>query len=130
MHNAKLQQSILEAADLTEADLSGAELDGADLTRAILVDVDLSRASLNGARIYGISAWNVDLEDVRQEGLIVTPTGEPAVTVDDLEVAQFIYLMLDNRKIRRIIDTITSKVVLILGAFKTGAEGSAGCVAE
>lgn len=115
---AKMQQSILEAADLTGADLSGAELDFADLSRAIVVDADLSGATLNGARIYGISAWNVDLREVRQEGLIVTANSEPMVTVDDLEVAQFIYLMLDNRKIRRVIDTITSKVVLILGAFK------------
>lgn len=118
MHKAKLQRSILEAADLTGADLSGAELDGANLSRAVLVDVDLSRASLTGARIYGIAAWNVRLKGVRQDGLIVTRTSESTVTVDDLEVAQFIYLMLDNRKIRRIIDTITSKVVLILGAFK------------
>src|SRR4029077_6332305 len=32
-------------------------------------------------------------------------------------VAQFIYLMLDNQKVRSVIDTITSKVVLILGRF-------------
>jgi hypothetical protein len=37
--------------------------------------------------------------------------------VDNLEVAQFIYLLLNNQKIRRVIDTITSKVVLILGRF-------------
>jgi hypothetical protein len=32
-------------------------------------------------------------------------------------VAQFIYLIVDNQKIRNVIDTITSKVVLILGRF-------------
>jgi hypothetical protein len=37
--------------------------------------------------------------------------------VDNLEVAQFIYLLLSNAKIRQVIDTITSKVVLILGRF-------------
>jgi len=37
--------------------------------------------------------------------------------VDNLEVAQFIYLLLYNEKIRQVIDTITSKVVLILGRF-------------
>ncbi len=42
---------------------------------------------------------------------------EPIITVDDLEVAQFIYLILNNKKIREVIDTITSKVVLILGRF-------------
>ncbi len=42
---------------------------------------------------------------------------EPEVTVDNLEVAQFIYLLLKNERIRHVIDTITSKVVLILGRF-------------
>lgn len=39
------------------------------------------------------------------------------IQVDNLEVAQFIYLLLNNKKIRSVIDTITSKVVLILGRF-------------
>jgi hypothetical protein len=34
-----------------------------------------------------------------------------------LKVAQFIYLLLNNKEIRDVIDTITSKVVLILGRF-------------
>jgi hypothetical protein len=42
---------------------------------------------------------------------------EPEITVDNLEVAQFIYLLLHNEKIREVIDTITSKAVLILGRF-------------
>jgi len=32
-------------------------------------------------------------------------------------VAQFIYLLLNNEKIRSVIDSITSKVVVILGRF-------------
>jgi hypothetical protein len=39
------------------------------------------------------------------------------VTIDNIEVAQFIYLLLHNQKIRDVIDTITSKAVLILGRF-------------
>jgi hypothetical protein len=42
---------------------------------------------------------------------------QPEITVDNLEVAQFMYLLLNNKKIRDVIDTITSKVVLILGRF-------------
>ncbi len=37
--------------------------------------------------------------------------------MDDLKVAHFIYLLLNNDEIRNVIDTITSKVVLILGRF-------------
>jgi hypothetical protein len=49
--------------------------------------------------------------------LVITPLNEPEITVDDLEVAQFIYLLLNNDRLRKVIDTVTSKVVLILGRF-------------
>ena len=49
--------------------------------------------------------------------MVITPGNEPTVTVDEIEVAQFIYFILNNQKIRNVIDTITSKVVLILGRF-------------
>jgi hypothetical protein len=39
------------------------------------------------------------------------------ITVDNVEVAQFIYLLLHNEKIREVIDTIAKKAVLILGRF-------------
>ena len=83
-----------------------------------MVEANLEEATLTGCSIYGISAWNVKLnERTKQRGLIITPEGEPEVTVDDLEVAQFVYLLLLNEKVRHVIDTITSKVVLILGRF-------------
>ena len=59
-------------------------------------------------------------EGTEQQGLIITPEGEPAVTVDDLEVAQFVYLLLHNEKIRRVIDTVGKKGVLLLGRFTEG----------
>jgi hypothetical protein len=49
--------------------------------------------------------------------LVITPDDEPEITVDNLKVAQFIYLLLNNERIRHVIDPITSKVVLILGRF-------------
>ena len=53
----------------------------------------------------------------QQSGLVITPAGAPEIIVDNLEFAQFIYLLLNNEKIRDVIDTVTSKVVLILGRF-------------
>lgn len=46
---------------------------------------------------------------------MITRSHESVIQVDSLEVAQFIYLLLNNERIRHVIDTITSKVVLILG---------------
>lgn len=44
-----------------------------------------------------------------------TASKEPKITTDNLGVAQFLHPTLHNNKLRRVIDTITSKVVLILG---------------
>jgi hypothetical protein len=100
----------------TRPDLSGAHLREADLSGASLVRTNLENANLNGCRIYGTSAWDIGGVPREQLDLIIT-LYEPIVTVDNLEVAQFIYLLLNNQKIRQVIDTITSKVVVILGRF-------------
>ena len=110
--NPKVVQPDLRGADLREADLRGA-----DLRQVILVEANLEAANLTACRVYGISAWNVKLEGAIQSNLLITPGDEPPIQVDNLEVAQFIYLLLNNEKIRSVIDTITSKVVLILGRF-------------
>ena len=108
---------MLDGAFLSEANFGGADLKGASLCQATLVDTDFTGADLTGSRIFGISAWRLQLERSKQQNLIITPADEPEITVDNIEVAQFIYLMLNNQKIRNVIDTITSKAVLILGRF-------------
>jgi Pentapeptide repeats (8 copies) len=119
-----LRKANLLGADLYAADLYGAVLYRADLSRAKLVGTDFTNADLTGCRIYGISAWDLKLKGTTQKDLIITtadeiimPIKEPEITIDNLEVAQFIYLLLHNEKIRDVVDTITSKVVLILGRF-------------
>jgi hypothetical protein len=52
--------------------------------------------------------------------LIITPEDEPTVTIDDLEVAHFVYLLLHNEKIRHVIDTVGKKGVLLPGRFTKG----------
>jgi len=88
-----------------------------NFTSAQLVETNLTNANLTGCRIYGVSAWNLTLEGAPQKDLIITHKNEPVITVDNLEVAQFIYLLLHNEKIRDVIDTIAKKGVLILGRF-------------
>jgi uncharacterized protein YjbI with pentapeptide repeats len=107
----------LEEADLGMANLSGANLCGVNLRASSVVGTNLTDADLTGCRIYGVSAWNLKLEGTKQRNLVITDLNEPEITVDNVEVAQFVYLMLHNQKIRDVIDTITSKAVLILGRF-------------
>jgi hypothetical protein len=114
---ANLRGADLSGANLYGAALNEANLRGADLDAAQLVNSDLTGADLTGCRVYGVSAWGLKLEGAKQKNLVITQRDEPEITVDNIEVAQFIYLMLHNKKIRDVIDTITSKAVLILGRF-------------
>lgn len=115
---ADMREAILRGADLVRADLSDADLRKADLKWVKLGLTDFSRADLRGCRVYAICAWNVILQDAKQDGLVITDDRETILTVDNLEVAQFIYLLMYNPKIREVIDTISKKVVLILGNFE------------
>src|SRR4051794_34837829 len=143
LSNANLSKADLSRADLNQADLCGANLCGANLNRAYLVRADLAAtdlsradlseatllgarfvgtdltgADLTGCRIFGLSAWRLKIDDhTKQQNLIITPFGEPEITIDNIEVAQFVYLLLHNEKIRDVIDTIGKKAVLILGRF-------------
>ena len=119
---ASLVGAILSSADLSETDLQDADfseavLTNADLSQASLVRTNLDKADLKGCRVYGCSVWDVHGEPAAQHDLLISHKGDGDITTDDIEVAQFIYLMYDNRKIRNVIDSITSKGVLILGRF-------------
>jgi len=130
LFGAKLLETTLSGADLTMANLGDARLLGANLrdanlsggilTRAVLVGTDLTGADLTGCYVYGVSAWSLKLERAKQQNLVITREVEPEITVDNLEVAQFIYLLLHNEKIRDVIDTIGKKGVLLLGRFTEG----------
>jgi predicted transcriptional regulator len=117
LSKADLRGARLRGTNFTQANLKKANLSEADLTRANLVKTNLKDAVLVNCRIYGISAWNVQLEEAVRLNLTITPTNEPAITIDNLKVAQFIYLLLNNEEIREAINTLTMKVVLILGRF-------------
>ena len=118
---ANLTRTSLQWAFLRQCNLTGANLTSTNLQWANLCESDLSGANMTNCLIYGISAWDVRLERTIQSNLIITQTDEEedrsAITIDNLKLAQFIYLLLNNAEIREVIDTITSKVVLILGRF-------------
>lgn len=113
--------------DFTDADLgyctaeetsfAGSRLHGCSLKHMSLVKVDFSRADLRAVQVYGISAWDLKLSRTRQQDIVVGRESDSQITVDNIELAQFIHLLIRNRRIRSVIDTITSKVVLLLGRF-------------
>ncbi len=143
LRGANFHEANLGAAKLHEADLTGAnfcrtdlyetELPDAILTDANLQGTQLAKTNLEGAKlirckVYGMSAWDLKLDRAVQRDLIIRyryrsegesteGSSEDQITVDDLQLAQFIYLLLNNKNIRNVIDTITSKAILILGRF-------------
>lgn len=145
LEEATLKNAILRETNLTKADLSGADLSGADLSGANLLEANLSGTQLPGANleranlakalldrtnltganlthcsVYGASVWNVQLTGATQLNLIITLPNESMVTVDDLEVAQFIYLLLNHQKLRNVLNAVTERGVLLLGRFGGG----------
>lgn len=128
LRGADLSGALLEGADFSGANLAGASLRGAHLrgarlVHANLVGADLRGADLSGCHVYGASVWDAQVDSgdgaarELQRDLVVTPDDQAEVTVDRIEVAQFIYLLLSNPKIRDVIDTVCDKAVLILGRF-------------
>ena len=118
---AEIKKADLIEANLTGANLTDANLNGTILINTVLIRTNFKKADLTDCNIYGVSAWDLKVdENTIQTDLIITDPfriDESIIRVDNLEVAQFIYVLINNEKIREVIDTITSKVVLILGRF-------------
>lgn len=115
---ANLNGSDLSLANLNGADLSEATLHGTNLSHSALVEANLEGSSLVKCNIYGLSAWNIKINtNTKQHDLVISRKDEPKITIDHIEIAHFISLLLGAKKIRSTIDTISLKFVLILGLF-------------
>ncbi len=118
LRRAKLHHVNLRGANLHRANLAGASLVDCDLRRAVLVDANIEDAEIRDCNVYGVAAWGLKRsEQTSQRNLSISAVGESPLSVDDLEVAQFISLMVHNPRIREVVDTISRKAVLILGRF-------------
>jgi hypothetical protein len=129
MTNAKLMEANLCRTDLYETDLHGADLQFANLQGTQLAKTQLDDARLNGCRVYGLAAWDLTVTDkTEQKDLRIyyrklddddpsSPDADSYITVDDLSVAQFVYLLLHNRNVGTALNRIGSQLVLILGRF-------------
>jgi uncharacterized protein YjbI with pentapeptide repeats len=114
---ANFTGAILSRGDFTEANFTGCDFTGADLTNSSFIGTKIDNAKISKCNIYGVSVWGLAGEFKDQKELMITPEGESVVTVDNINVAQFIYLILNNKEVRDVINTLTSKTVLILGRF-------------
>ena len=112
-----LTGASLRGADLSRSNCSAADFSGADMSRAVMVGTILDGANLTHCYVYGLSAWDVRLDGSLQKNLRISPPGQPDIVVDDLEVAQFVYLLLNRQKLRSVLTTMGERAVLVLGRF-------------
>ena len=132
VRNANLSYANLKGVNLskiefTKTDLTGTILRDSNLTGCVfknaklidtnLVQAKVSNAQISNSEVYGINVWDLRGNFKEQRELIITPSHTTVITVDNIKVAQFIYLILNNLEIRDVLNTLTSKTVLILGRF-------------
>jgi hypothetical protein len=117
LHQSSFRGAFLRWADLSRALATEANFVEADLRRTHLARTNFEGANLTRAKVYGTSAWDLKLAGATQLDIVITDEDRPEITVDNIEVAQFIYLLLNNERIRDMVDTIAKKAVLILGRF-------------
>jgi uncharacterized protein YjbI with pentapeptide repeats len=115
--NADLRNTDFAASNLNLANLTNANLTDSVLRQSSLISADISNAIISKCKVYGINVWDLQGEFKDQKELVITQEATPTITVDNIKVAQFIHLLLKNQEIREVINTLTSKTVLILGRF-------------
>jgi uncharacterized protein YjbI with pentapeptide repeats len=134
---AVLCQASFFKADLSEADLSEANLEEANFQEAVLertnlrsanaananfcfatlLRTNLENAVLDNCAVYGTSLWDVNLTESRQRDLDIMPAQQPVLSVDSLQTAQLVGMLLHHEKARYEVFSITLNTVLVIGRF-------------
>jgi hypothetical protein len=122
--HAKLREATFHNANLQNCDMRGADLTSAYLVGARMSQAKLQGATLDACRIYSLSAWDLELDETTvQRNLIASAPAleeqlESLVRVDDLEIAQFINLIMQHKRLRKVISAAVQRCVLLLGRFR------------
>lgn len=134
---AILRQTSFFKADLTGADLAGTDARGANFQEAVLEDTclrgadaaganlcfatllrtDLEGARLDNCAVYGISLWEIRAEGSSQRDLDIMPAQQPILSVDGLQTAQMVGLLLHHEAVRDEVLAITLNTALVIGRF-------------
>jgi hypothetical protein len=61
-----------------------------------LVGTEINNAKISGSLVHAVNVWDLIGEFEEQRDLIITRDGDSVITVDNIKVAQLIYLILDN----------------------------------
>src|SRR5262249_24397470 len=106
--NTKFNKTIL-----TDANFDGATFVNCNLNRVNLVGARFCVKEITETVVYGIAAWDLKTcDEMKQSKLVIEKTsqlytdlieqGKVPVTVDDIELAQFVYYLSDHKKMRTV----------------------------
>jgi uncharacterized protein YjbI with pentapeptide repeats len=124
--NTKFNKTIF-----TGACFDGATFVNCNLNRINLVGASFRVKEITETVVYGIAAWDLETsDDMKQSKLVIEKTydlysdliqhGKVPLTVDDIELAQFVYYLSNHRKMRDTLNILNDRGVLLLGRFKDG----------
>jgi uncharacterized protein YjbI with pentapeptide repeats len=115
---ANLREVDLSYASLNRTNLCNACLENTDLRHAVLNEADLANALIKSSDVFGVSVWGAKLGGAIQSDLRLSVIGsDRSITVDSIQTAVVVHLLLTSGGARELIDSITAKIVLILGRF-------------
>lgn len=140
LRSVRLRGARAASVDGSYADLSGADLSSASFTHVDLQNARLNCANVEGAtfsecRVFGAAVWGLRGTPATQRGLFVSPITADlrppthwerydqqeqygsALTVDSIELAPLVFSLVERARIADLVNTLTSKVILILGRF-------------
>ncbi len=115
-HSTEIVDSQFFYSNFIQAEFNFATIRNSTLDFSTFAKTDLSDSKIIECNIYGINAWGI-IGTPYQKDLLINDGKGVSISIDNLKIAQFLYLMIENQELRNIIDTISSKVVLILGRF-------------
>lgn len=124
--NTRFNKTIMTGATFT-----GASFINCNLNRVNLAEADFQVREISDTVIYGLSAWDLTVgEDTKQSNLVIEKSyelysdlvghGIVPLTVDDIEIAQFVYYLSNHKKLRNTLNVLNEKGVLLLGGFRDG----------
>jgi uncharacterized protein YjbI with pentapeptide repeats len=126
--NANLRNANFSGANITSVGFKGADLSYADFSKAKLERVGFADAYLSQTNFEDATLIDVQIPNVKSwspktnegtvaSGIEVISRKDITASIDDLELASFLNLLLNSDKLRRLLNVVTEKVVLILGRF-------------
>jgi uncharacterized protein YjbI with pentapeptide repeats len=122
LFNTKLKEANLSGAsfawaDLVQVDFTKADLSRANLSYSRIAEGDLAQARLVDCIVTGIRITHPSLEGAKQSNLALAYGNTYPIYLDDLEIAQFVSIILESEAIQAIMGSPFSRLVLILGCF-------------